>query len=818
MSARLRLCIALGALAALGLAGCESRLPLDAGNGWRCTFDAPAETRDEACSEGWVCGVDNRCHEFRKDEIFPCEDLTGRLCPYPSLDSSAAAKLYPAHPRRPVASVHVERRSDGYVVGARPAAESGMGPQPVARMTPGCLRHETPLPVPTEAGAPAQVLNMTLPGAAGELAVFLNPNGNRLFTATRGAVREGATPIERVSAIRPMLPTAAGAGLSHLGLVLQDVVPAGTEDGLTRRKRVGRLTLQNPEDPSSPVTFEPFAINAAGTAAIRDARVLHTANAAVPVLLMDDQVRWPCVIGQAGCIDAGAGEGWMEVLTPAPEGWRPSRLSVSPNAETWAVVTERLEGGRLEQQVAVWRLRQLDFTELASACTPCAAGRIDLAVPFSAQGGGVDVVCRSGTGAATKRELVRVVGAAGGVCELEQVAPLFDPMRVTAYDDGLNFPVLGMVDGSVLLGAELAHALPVFLDRMPTTVTEFEQDGEKRLVAVTDAYMAVEVPGFGMVAVAQGPSQQRPSAVVNRLPGGFIFPGGVTAVLERVPGAPPSGTCTDPAAPSASLGLKFGPTLLGPTGQLAEGPYLAEVLATEAGQGLVAVAGDSLYFEPDLELERALPTLDEGLTAQLTPEPNFPIRAIAVDQSPGVTNPSHPYQLFGYLVTSRRLFEFSLSKSPVRWALEELQLGGGEPAGVAMLSDGHFYGRVVYRDGNVFTLPRGFQLIDGNSMGEAARITSFVHPYPEHTVEGQTVRTAGLPLALTERGVFVGTPPSAGPDTAAGERYRLWTWTEVEVPEGHAGFEHGRLVALGPDVYLFDRAGAVVRLGRVVGP
>jgi hypothetical protein len=779
---------------ALGAAGCESRLPLEAGNAWRCRFaDAPGE-RDAACPSGWVCGVDDRCREFRRAEIFPCEGA----CNYPDLLTAGAGIVYPPEPRQPLANVFVEwLGTNSYGVAVR-----AQGSPQLERLNPQCLRWEPPHPIPSQVSVLRGLLTHRAPDGT-LVRLYLDGSNGSVFSEPFGYALDGATPLARVSGLRYLRPTPMSNGVEHAALVVRDVVDPLHPPGLTPAKSVGELELRVGAAGQVRPLFVPYDLPPGET--VRDARVLQGPLSARPVLLTDTAVH----LGAPG----GAAGSWEAFFAPVPDNWRGTRLALGADQETWAVVMEQLVNGKVRHAVSAWRVSTQTPRELFPHCVPCGAGTVEQVVPFTAQGGGVDVFCVTGDGAGgQRRDLVRVVGASGGQCERAPVSPLFHPQAVTAFDDSLGAPVLGTGDGNLWYARSLADAVPYFLERAPTGVSRHAG----RLLAFTEHYLAVEVPGdaaagippFGMVVVASG-DMPRPAAAIRGLAGGFIFPGGFTVKVDSAAQPGPGEECLGDLPEDRAPPVTFvhGPRLLGPTGQPAEGPYQAEAVEHSTGRvSLAASAGDSLYFEPELTFGGGAGEAP-GLIAQLTPEPNFPIRAIAVDQSLRNTA-SDPRDLHGYLVTSRRLFEFTQLRETRRWTLDELHLTGGEPAGVSMLFRDSSAGRVIYRDGNIFTLPSGFQLVEGQTLGPSARVTS-------------TVNAGGLPLALTDQGVFVARPDDAAPDEAAGERYRLWKWQPLDVPAGHAGFELGTLALLPtaderrPEVYFFDRRGTVVRLGRV---
>ena len=155
-------------------------------------------------------------------------------------------------------------------------------------------------------------------------------------------------------------------------------------------------------------------------------------------------------------------------------------------------------------------------------------------------------------------------------------------------------------------------------------------------------------------------------------------------------------------------------------------------------------ADDSIYFTPAPAVEKttgAQAVLDP-IFPQLTPAPSSPIRSLALERSAVGTNGVD--RVRGYLVAGRQLFVFTLDGTPSRWTATAVVLQGGEPLEVWMDHPLGGLGRVGYRDGQVFTLPGGFLLVN-----ELPRPDSGV---PEQVLDYENL--GGWPVAFTSNGLF----------------------------------------------------------------
>ncbi|MBX5481209.1 MAG: hypothetical protein IRZ16_05070 [Myxococcaceae bacterium] len=811
----------LGAVAAAIAAGvaCEGGIHLEGGNAYPCRFADPPETRDLACyrdPEGigsWVCGVDDLCRPFKRDEIFFGEyDPRVDPPPLPKLDFSRAARLYPLLPTQPIAAILPHFEGDGPPTALELVYAGSRSLQRVDfvahTLGPGA-------PVPEAVAQPAGGFSFQSGEEALDGHAWLDGDGGTIFV--EGTFDPGTGP-ETVSApvsgltgaveLEPFAPAKnqLGPGLEQLALVLR--APDGAA---SPAREAGELVLR-----PSGVAFAPFELPAladGGTPNVRDVRSTLWAKRRAPLVLADEGLYLRCTSrafpgpADAGIFSGCEGSG-PETWLPIAPTWntgRPVSLGVSADRGVWSVLT-RSKGLDGADHWILHSLRVnetptgLEVTPAFDSCEPCRRGRAELVTPSSRGGVHADVLCAFDAEQGARQTVVRVVGAlSGGACEVDETPASLDPTSVAVASAPVNgLVVVGGTHGQIWLGDTLGDAQPRFLDRAPTAVTRLGG----RLMALTDRYVAVEFPGYGMVPAIQ-PPQERPSAVVENGEGLFVLPS--ADVVQVTPKDADGGT-------DSEAEVTFGVRLAGPSGGSASGPFLAYRIPESPGTDaqLVATANDSLYFDEHFKTPaETAPDPMNALVSVLTPEPNFPIRSLAVNDNPEGTDLAQ-----GYLVTSRNLFDFRLDESH-RWSVKQIQLPAGEPVEVAMQTPTRVYGRVMYRDGTVFTLPSGFLLAPPlNTPSGSARVLDFEHVY-------------GRPFAITAEGLFVAEPGDQTLPEDSPERYVLWTWKPVELPADAGPFVPGTLHSLreprdvsfdNETLYLFDEQGGVLRVVDIAVP
>lgn len=434
-------------------------------------------------------------------------------------------------------------------------------------------------------------------------------------------------------------------------------------------------------------------------------------------------------------------------------------------------------------------------------CTPCRDG-IALVTPSPQEDGlSVDVLC----GTLAIRSLVRVTGsnatAPGDAC-ITQTLPLpFDISRVQFDGRGpvhaavQRGAALGGKNGEVWLGETISSMLPLTLERVPLDVSTMKtraQAGDEpttALAALTDRYLAVLPPraptlqsptGFRRIdALANLGSDEdvRFMAAVHGTDGWAVLGSGVTAAVSLDLGE--DGGTRD--------ALRFGRRLVSPSG--------LPVTRSAGGEAFVFTDGGlaALYIAADDGLyaigspEGSLDTSTGGsadVTPQLQPEPSVPIRSLALERTPLGTDGVSRAR--GYLVTSRNVYEWKLAGSPARWSSRLLALAGGEPVEVWFDQSRSALGRVGYADGQIFTLPSGFQLAEPLPGGDSG-VTTKVLDYENF---------GGWPVALTTTGLYSAGWP-LGADGGVQNRFpdgrpnRPMGWTRRSLPDGGVPWERG---------------------------
>ncbi len=456
--------------------------------------------------------------------------------------------------------------------------------------------------------------------------------------------------------------------------------------------------------------------------------------------------------------------------------------------------------------LSVWTLSRdgnaVSLKRLWNDCAPCPSGVVVGFTPtVSNAGAAVDVFCAI---ADQGFSLTRVVGSLAvdpsRACQASTLpAPLAlsEVSRFKKRGDLLPRPVVdqtqgdrltvGGLHGQVWSGSSLGALKPVFLDRTPFAVGEVTMPsdagfaiGGRRLAALTEVgvfadysqngFARVDVNAFSQVTLGDDVTVQ---GILGGRQGWFLLSTGDVARF---------GENTSDAGATA-LALTYGPTLLTARGDRAPGPYFGEALSGLDGGvlSLLASADDSLYFLPSPK-STVVPGQLGNAVPVLTPEPSSPIRSLVVEHSALATNGVD--RLRGYLVTARNLYTFSMSGTPIRGSAEPIVLGTGEPVEVWMDNPRGGLGRVGYRDGEIFTLPGGFKLVeplvgDGGTRLQVADYENL----------------GGWPVALTNDGLYVAyweqtTTPDGKLELnnkdPSGNLTRPMPWHEVLLADGSA--------------------------------
>src|SRR5262249_34332403 len=200
------------------------------------------------------------------------------------------------------------------------------------------------------------------------------------------------------------------------------------------------------------------------------------------------------------------------------------------------------------------------------------------------------------------------------------------------------------------------------------------------------------------------------------------------------------------ATDGGHLSLGFGPRLVDARGEAARSPFFGEgALDVTPEHNLVSfvmAADDSLYFLPLPPVLTPTPNVLPAVTPQLTPAPGSPVRSMTLERSAVGTDGVS--RVRGYLIAGRALFIFTLQGAPPRWSATPIVLQGGEPVEVWMDNPLGGLGRVGYRDGEIFTLPGGFLLVNALPKGDGG-VAPQVLDYEN---------LGGWPVAMTSSGLF----------------------------------------------------------------
>lgn len=694
------------------------------GNDFPCDYTQAPEVRDAVCAPGEVCGPDDRCRRFQ----YEGPQFEGKaVLP----DSRAAKRVHPIALVEPVHHVLAQERT--------PLLSTRTGGPAVAISASGratFIGEGELSPVGTIEG----YQKLAVPGFG---------EGQALLTGLVGVVDGG---VEQVS---PRAPVVFGTGWggatenravvgatglrSGLGavVVLRGGMLAQPGSGVLRGADPRLQPLETPTGLAVPLADGGFASRVVDALVVPAPllRVAPAGSVLVAVTAHGFAVR-------SLVSDAGFDEGFHP-LHEAPveieglalgDGPTPvTKLVRSASGRTWVLA----RGG----QVSTWVLTSgasPTMTRAFSDCVVCGGGDLVGLAAVETPQPAVEVLC------ATRREnrerpdlrVERVVGAAvtsGLACLTEEVTPTFDLARLAiarlqngrpaiAQDESTGVGVaLGGVSGQLWVGDGFSSARPLFLERVPLAGGALEsRDGGVLPVALTDQFLSAplsDTNGWAVQRLGAGqppPADLRPRAIVGGVPGWMVSSG---ADLVKVAFRNDS---------RLELQLGFGPRLVDARGEPVRTSQLfAEGLEEFDGgvRAFVVTADDSLYLVPNDFTPAEVPRVLPPVTPVLSPEPASPIRSFALERTPVFTNGVD--RVRGYAVTSRNLFELVLSGTPARWDARPLQLAPGDPLEVWMDHPRGGLGRVGYRQGSVYTLPGGFELVRPDDAGQPAEVLDY---------------------------------------------------------------------------------------------
>jgi hypothetical protein len=735
-------------------------LNLGGGNAYPCDYALGPGVRDEACFSGDVCGVDNVCKKY----LYEGPRFEGAATvPTYGPGTSEGVLLHPLVLDEPVTFVTREQEFDGPLRSTWVRTPT----QFLELNAIGGLLEDPVIPPMAPSTVSDKTVRSAQPFSAGNLKLVLTHwRSGEVSVSRANTALPGVLGKEDVLGFR-VIPRAAAGGLP--------VVWTETELGILDEG-----------------TIPPFQF---------EARFIDSGVRDVAGLVIDER---------------GGREAWMLALTRSEllitqrdggafvEAARFSSAGSAPNLPPDRLKTDR--AGRIVAAVrrtpngdvlSTFQVTLDDdgpvLTRSWPDCRPCGGRRIEVFSPSVGSGRAeVELLCLSG-----QLEPLRVVGSVALTSDEGCInEPLDVPLtgaRLMRVDGGMEFQnrqvlvqwdtqagvTLGGRRGEVWAGDTISRLAPAFLDRIPTDVdTLVLPNGERSMVTVTDDYLAVQqTPSF--VLPGEQPNGFRRVPVGNPLQEQDV---GIAAFVHQGQGWGLStfGQLGRASRGAVGLDVEGGPLLVTAGLELVRETIGGEAYVAPDGgvQGLFVAAGDSLYFVPTPE-NYVVEEGDEPVlwTPDLTPEPSVPIRSLALERTPLGTNGLDAAR--GYLVTSRSVYEWKLGGSPPQWSARPLVLTAGEPLEVWFDSPRSALGRVGFADGQVFTLPGGYQLVE--SLPEDEEGT------PAQAIDFENL--GGWPVVYATTGIFVA-GWDVGPNGKLQNRFpdgginRPMSWRELTLPDG----------------------------------
>ncbi|WP_224247679.1 hypothetical protein [Hyalangium gracile] len=842
MSAR-RGVVALGsAVVALGVwAACSGGLKLEEGNAFPCRFQVADELRDAQCPQDWRCGIDGLCHETLPEQTSDVAVPT--FAPerrFPKL-LSGEARYVSAEEQGPIA---LTKYTDGGVVVASNAFAQALPVLARGGATTWAGNSVAMMEAPVTASSPVTLFR-----------IQRDPVSNAAsFTSPRPIMEQGQnlTGVRAMRAASVKLSTRPGDTQDML-LLLQGADNAGEVDPSTAVFRPFPKQFSSLGDgglipcnagPCGDVRGAYLEARPVPSMFLvsppRDGGAPAASPQLVPVVATSQYFLWRSQPPEA----APPGERW-QILNPDDPIAQPDPSGNVEAAARWVL--------RHSDKLGVWALRRFvqgqavlstwvlsrspqrpqepRLERLWDDCSPCARDSLVAFTPVADGALGVEVLCESGNGA---RSLFRIVGASvvspTDTClrqaleaplELSEVASVpgvstTPASREVVADQSIGYRLtLGGKHGQVWRGTSLSQLRPMFLDRTPLAVEVLPATRQHptSLITFTPGLFAIQPPTPPQQADSTGLSVVMPmrraedggsgelvqqevlGGVVEGTPGWFLLEAGQLAQVSQ-----------DDTQLTPSLSTAYGPRLLSPSGESAQGPFRGTGvrMPSDAGVSLVLAADDQLYYtelgEVDLVAE---PELAETLSPRLTPESNFPVLSLARDRTVSLeATQAGAQRVRGWAVTSRSAFEFWQEADTLAWKLKALELSGREPVEVwSREAGGNGYGRLGLRDGQVLRLPQGVPLTQ--ALPQVDRVVDYA------TLDG-------WPIALGEQAVYRVVPLAAGETGLPGwQALTLPPELDSQALKGARIFvvrENNRSV-----LYLFTRTGFVYQLGRGAG-
>lgn len=753
------------------LAAACTGLYFDRGNAFPCDFSKGPGVRDSACVAGDVCGSNNVCQKY----IYEGPRFETVSVPSFGAGTSEGTVIHPLVLAEPLIDVSRELPFHSATSGSFYA--HGQSDSFFAVSEQGNVLATPPIPV----------------GANAATVQPFNSNGPHvLLRATDGSFFiDGVLPRNKVLDV-PTPP-------APLRLRFVDGPLAGrfSEKALPLLLNSFAVGLIEEEPGTPPPPMPPSVWRVRPVGLTIDAGLLDVAGLAQPQRL------WLATLGNEGLIvtevsrlpDAGFAltAAGSEPLTPLP-GASTGELHTDREGR---IITAIRRGTRSSGATSVDVLSTWQVTFNASGpvltqawpdCQPCQrAQQVEVLSASVATGAPViEVICGPGT-----RTPLRVVGSVAltqtDACRTEAFETPVPFSRVNGLPDGGRAQwesqaglLFGGTHGEIWSGETISTLEPLFLDRVPKDVAPSLTSGQPKpsIAAIGHDYLSVlqtdatlqftdagleQLNGFRRIDPKElGVSDdERLLGLVHGTPGW-----GVTGTGEvvRTVVAPTGLTIATAGRVVSSVGAPIHDSIGGEA-----------YIAGDGGlQAIFVAADDGLYFVKE---PRNLVNLNEVLlTPDLIPEPSVPIRSLALERTRLGTDGVGRAR--GYLVTSRNVFEWQLSGTPARWSSRPLALSGGEPLEVWFDSIGSALGRVGFRDGEIDSLPGGYELVEplpGDDAGVTPQVTDYEN-------------LGGWPVAYASTGLFI-----AGWDFVNGKlenRFpdgginRPMTWRAVTLPDG----------------------------------
>jgi hypothetical protein len=705
---------------------------VEPGNAFPCDFSKPPQVRDAVCSPGDVCGVDNRCQRY----VYEGPQFEG-LPTFPDF-ADAGTQLHPALLRGPIdviarAALNVQNPSPAVIVhSSRGYFRVDVSPPSVT-------------PLDLGPGVPERIDDVvflrredaTVVVARSSSAIPQNDNVVFSSTSRMNRVADGAQDLR---ALRIRLIDAESSQLA--------VLTTGPET------RVGTIRTVGPRD-----EFEELGRGVA-LLDVAAGPPLLAARGRLLTVLASDGIR--SLAGDGGTqLVLGRSFPAASLLQSENTGTAFAVLSFRGGPQTNAPVLATYQVTRTGQSLTL----DVPFSD----CVPCSGNVLALTPGLDVDGVFVDVLC-----AAEGLKRVRGASTREGPCLAESQPAPFDVAQVAErprrFSDGTSVLmavqdfggaggfVAGGKNGEVWVGRTIGDAVPFLLDRVPKDVSS-SADGLTTF-ALTNAGLYVRTNEQGFI-LASANGRNRIAALVAGSQGWAVDGEGHLSV--------PVGRT-----------IRFGPRLVDGRGDAVSRVLSGEGFTNSDG-GLVSMliaADDSLYFIPTPEAPSGVPGVLGEVTPQLTPEPSVLIRNFALERSPLGSNGVD--RMRGYVVTSRNVYEFKLGGRPLQWNATPLRLSAAEPVEVWFDNPRGGLARAGYRDGTVFSIPGGFELVTAlpeTDGGVAAAVLDYEN-------------LGGWPVALATTGLFVAQYDRRPDNGRLDNRFsdggvnKPMTWREVALPDG----------------------------------